>query len=114
MKISEVAKLMNARIVCGEHRLEEEIKHGFGSDLMSDVLRTEAEQLILITGLANLQTIRTAEMADIEFILFVRDKKATDEMVELAKENNLVVLETSNSMFKASGILFQAGLTPVF
>lgn len=114
MKISEVAKLMNARIICGKHRIEEEIKHGFGSDLMSDVLRTEVDHLMLITGLANLQTIRTAEMADIDYILFVRDKKATPEMIELAKENNMVILETPNSMFRASGELFQAGLTPVF
>lgn len=114
MNINEVAQLVNARIVCGDHRLSEKIERGFGSDLMSDVLRLESDHLLLVTGLANVQTIRTAEMADIEFILFVRDKRASAEMLKLAKENNLVVLESSYSLFKVCGILYENGLKPVY
>lgn len=114
MKIKEVSSLLNARIVCGAHRLEESVIYGFGSDLMSDVLTLDSIDLLLITGLANVQTIRTAEMADIHFVLFVRNKKVTEEMIELAKENNLVILESPYSLFKASGILFSNGLKPVY
>ncbi len=49
----------------------------FGSDLMSDVLTLEDHDLLLITGLANPQTIRTAEMADIKMIIIARGKEIT-------------------------------------
>jgi predicted transcriptional regulator len=114
MKIKEIVESLNAKLVCGEDLLETEIKYCFASDLMSDVLTLENTNILLITGLANIQTIRTAEMADILAILFVRKKKASKEMLELAAENNLVLMETAYSMFRSSGILYQKGLNPVF
>lgn len=114
MKISEVVKLTGATVVCGESRLDNEVTQGFSSDLMSDVLTLDCDNMLLITGLANAQTIRTAEMADIQFILLTRDKKATCDMIELAHETGLVLMCTPFSLFKTSGLLFQAGLKPVY
>ena len=86
----------------------------FASDLMSDVLTLDTENLILITGLTNLQAIRTAEMADIPAIVFVRNKKANQEMLEVAIENGMCILESPYSLFKSSGLLYQAGLKPIY
>lgn len=114
MKIKEIAQLLDAKIVGGEGMADVDVKAGFASDLMSDVLTLEINNFLLITGLANLQTIRTAEMSDISYILFVRNKKATDEMIELANENDIVIIECPFSLFKACGILYQNGLEPVY
>ena len=61
-----------------------------------------------------IQTIRTCEMAEIRIILFVRGKKVTDEMKKLASENKMVLMETEYSLYKTSGLLFQAGIKPVY
>lgn len=114
MKLSEVLQLTEATLVCGENRLGNEVEKAFSSDLMSDVLTIDSDDILLITGLSNPQAIRTAEMADIHFILLVRNKKATDEMVEIARENGMVLMETSFSLYKSSGILYSAGLNPVY
>jgi hypothetical protein len=114
MKIREVMEATAASLVCGSDRMEDEVKEGFSSDLMSDVLTLRTAELLLITGLCNIQTIRTAEMADIHYILFVRNKKATPAMVELAAENNMLIMETPYSLFKTSGILYSRGLKPVY
>lgn len=114
MKLKEIAAVLNATISCGADKLEEEVEMGYSSDLMSDVLTLDTDNLILITGLVNLQAIRTAEMADIRAIVFVRNKKATEQMIELAGENGLVILESPYSLFKSSGLLFQAGLKPIY
>ena len=114
MKLKEIAAILHATISCGAERLEEEVEVGYSSDLMSDVLTLDTDNLVLITGLANLQAIRTAEMADIRAIVFVRNKKASFQMLELATENDLCILESPYSMFKSSGLLFQAGLKPVY
>ena len=114
MKIKEIAAVVNATISCGAERLEDEIEMGYSSDLMSDVLTLDTDNLVLITGLVNLQAIRTAEMADIRAIIFVRNKKATEPMLELAHENGMCILESPYSLFKSSGLLFQAGLKPIY
>ncbi len=94
--------------------MSKQIAKGFASDLMSDVLTLDTDDLLLITGLTNMQTLRTAEMADISCVLFVRDKRVTDEMKKLAIENEMVLLECKYSMFKTIGMLFEAGLKPVY
>ncbi|MBL7903812.1 MAG: hypothetical protein JNL22_02200 [Bacteroidales bacterium] len=114
MKIKEVVELLNARVVSGQNLLESEVEYCFASDLMSDVLTLESDNLLLLTGLANLQTIRTSEMSDINKIIFVRRKKATDEMIRLAAENEIILIECDYSMFRSAGILYNAGLKPVY
>ena len=94
--------------------MHEEVDTGFASDLLSDVLTLQTSNLVLLTGLANVQTIRTAEMADIYYIVLVRGKKATPEILELARENNQVIIECNFSMFKSAGLLFNAGLKAVY
>jgi hypothetical protein len=114
MKIREVAGLLNARIVCGENLLDHDVEYAFASDLMSDVLTVEMRNIVLLTGLANIQAMRTAEMSDVRTVILVRNKKANIEMVSIARQNEMVLLEFQGSMFKASGILFNTGIKPVY
>ena len=51
-------------------------------------------------------------MMDMRCIVFVRDKKPTDEMIELAKDADIVLLSTHKRMFDACGILYSSGLKP--
>jgi hypothetical protein len=114
MKIEKIIQLLDAKIVCGENRISDEISNAFSSDLMSDVLTLDAENILLITGLANVQIIRTAEVAEIHYLLIVRNKKVSEDIVELAKTLNMVLIESPYSMFKASGILYANGLNPLY
>lgn len=114
MKIKDLSKLLTANIVCGFEFEDMHVNQAFASDLMSDVLTLRESSPLLITGLANVQTIRTAEMADIKVILFARNKKITQEMMELARENKNVLLECPYSVFRISGILYEAGIKPVY
>ena len=75
MTIKEITEIIDGRVICCEDKLSTQVEYAFSSDLMSDVLTVEKENLLLITGLANLQTIRTSEMSDITCIIFGRDKK---------------------------------------
>ena len=114
MKIANVVKLLNAKVITGSSKLDEEVLYGFASDLLSDVLTIDRERLLLLTGMANLQAIRTAEMAEIICVVFVRDKKMTPEMIELASENNIVTIESPFSLFRTISVLHDNGLQPVF
>ncbi|MCT4616455.1 MAG: DRTGG domain-containing protein [Marinifilaceae bacterium] len=114
VKVADIVKKLNAKIICGDENQSKELLSGFASDLMSDVLTLDTEDLLLITGLNNLQTIRTSEMSDVSYILFVRNKKANSAMIDLAKENNITLIECSHSMFRACYLLHELGLKPVY
>ncbi len=114
MKVKDILRILDARIICGEEQKEYSINVAFASDLMSDVLTLINDNVLLITGLANIQTIRTAEMSDINSIVFVRNKKASREMIALAEESNIILIECRYSMFRTCGLLYQAGVKPIF
>jgi len=115
MTIQEIVTHIEGRIIVGAHHQDDNVECAFASDLMSDVLTiTSSHKIMLITGLCNMQTIRTCEMSDIKVILFVRGKKATDEMIELAEENEMVLIETPFSMYRTSGVLFNLELPPIY
>jgi hypothetical protein len=80
---------------------------------MSDVLAFVKGKTLLLTGLTNQQVVRTAEMADLSAIVFVRGKKPETEIVELAVENGIVLLLTRDTMYTASGKLYSNGLEGV-
>ncbi len=85
MTIRDITKILSADIICGEENLEKEVHNACASDMMSDVLAFVKDQSVLVTGLCNPQVIRTAEMMDMICVVFVRSKKPTEEMIELAK-----------------------------
>jgi hypothetical protein len=114
MILQDVCTLVSGSVICGESRLNEDVTHAFASDLLSDVLTIKTNHFILITGLANVQCIRTAEMSDISFILVARNKYISQEMKDLAIENNMVLISSPFSLFKCSGLLYTAGINPVF
>ncbi len=115
MKAEEVARLIDGVVLSGKNLLDKvEVKTAFAADLMSDVLTLDSNNLLLITGLSNIQIIRTSEILDIKAILLVRNKKPDNEMIELARQNNIALISSPLSMFHACGILYKEGLKPLF
>lgn len=103
--------LLDAEVLCCEEKLGSHVYSAFGCDLMSDVLAFVDNQAVLLSGLVNPQVIRTAVMMDMNCIVFVRSKKPTPEMLELAEESGIVVLSTDKTMYTSCGILYSNGLT---
>ena len=90
--------------------LDMEVHMGCGADLMSDVLAFTHEGTLLMTGLTNPQVVRTAEMAGIQAIVFVRGKVPPPETIALAEEKGIALLASKYTMFETCGRLYQAGL----
>lgn len=110
MKISTIRDLLDAKIVCGEDMLDDDVFSACGSDMMSDVLAYVKDQAVLLTGLVNSQVIRTAEMMDMVCIVFVRSKQPTQEMIDLARDHGMAVLTTDMRLYEACGKLYVNGL----
>ena len=110
MKISRLQELLDAKVLCCESSISHEVNSACGSDMMSDVLAYVKNQAVLLTGLVNPQVIRTALMMDMVCIIFVRSKAPNEEMIELAKENGIVMMSTNKTLYNTCGILYSNGL----
>ncbi len=113
MLLSEVKKIVDAEVLClGVKMNEIDLPTAYASDLLSDVLAFASPGCLLITGLTNLQIVRTAQMMDIPAILFVRGKVPPDEVVEIAQNVGIPMLLTYMTMYEACGRLYVHGLPP--
>ena len=114
MKIKEIAQLVDRQIVGAPVDETYEVEKAFASDLMSDVLRFSMDETVLVTGLCNNQTMRTAEMADLRVVVLGRDKQPDEDMLELAVDADITLVKSKFSIFKISGILYNAGIKPLY
>lgn len=110
MRISEIRDILDASVLCGQHRLEEDINTAFAGDMMSDVLAWSEALEFLLTGLVNTQVIRTADMMDIGLVLFVRGKLPSQEIIQMAEQRDMVLLATKHRLYTSCGLLYKAGL----
>jgi len=113
MTLKEIKELLQAEVISGSDSLDVEITFAGGSDLMSDVLAFSKPGILLLTGLSNAQSVRTANIIDAKAIVYVRGKKPDKMGIELAREKGIPLLSTKYMMYTACGLLFSHGLPGV-
>lgn len=111
MKLAEILRIVEGTLVTKEADLSMDVTLACGADLMSDVLAYCKPRALLLTGLTHPQVVRTAEMADIAAIVFVRGKKPPEETVSLAEEKNIPLITSPYTMFELCGRLYMNNLS---
>lgn len=110
MNLAEVLSVTEGKLISGDVDLSQEVFMACGADLMSDVLAFTHAGTLLLTGLTNPQVVRTAEMAGIVAIVFVRGKLPPPETVALAQEKGIPLLASKHTLYESCGRLYQARL----
>jgi hypothetical protein len=110
MTLKDVITILEGESLNPEADLDVEVPCAFSSDLISDILMCTKEPTLILTGLTNNQVIRLADMIDIIGIVFVRGKEPLDEIIEMAQERKLPLIGTKLTMYRSSGLLYNAGL----
>ena len=113
MTILDMVSVLNAKVLRGFDKIDTPVYTACCSDLMSDVLAFVDEKTVLITGLTNPHVIRTSEMLDLKCLVFARGKVPTEDILDSADEQGLVVLTTKATAFTACGLLYEAGMRGV-
>lgn len=110
MTLTDVKEILECEVICGNNLDATAIKMGCGCDLMSDVLRFIKPDSLLLTGLTHAQAVRTAEIADVKAICFVRGKKPDEATIQLAKDKGIWLLATQLPLYESCGKLSHEGL----
>ncbi len=81
---------------------EAEIRSGYTSDLLSDVMARAQRDCVLITIQAHRNTIAVCAMVGARAVLICNQRDIPDEMLEAAREDGIAVLRTRDNQFKTS------------
>jgi hypothetical protein len=107
MTLAEIRDLLAAEpLFAGD--LSCAVEGASAADLMSDVLASSKPGMLLLTSLASPQVLRTAVVADLCGVVLCGGKRASAELISLARAANLPLLATGLSMFEAAGLLYAA------
>ena len=110
MLLGDIQRILEAEVIAGDGLEAIQVEMACGADLMSDVLAHIKAGSLLLTGLTNPQAVRTAEMANVRAICFVRGKRPFPETIALAESEGLPVMATDLPMFESCGRLYAQGL----
>ena len=95
MDLIRIADLLEAKLIYGPDGWEKiNIASVFASDLMSDVLMSDRDELLLITSLSSEQSIRSAGIVGCEAVVIANHKTVTAGMIELAQELDVALFCT--------------------
>ena len=115
MLVQDIVALLKAReiYIAQDNIYQKNYDKGFATDLMSDalaLLKDETEDVLFLTGLANVQSLRTAEVLDLDTVILVRGKPLDKQMIETAKDLHINLFQTDQTMFEACGLLYGKGM----
>ncbi len=110
LTLEEVLAAIDGKVISKNVDLGMVVDKGCGADLMSDVLAFTHTGTLLMTGLTNPQVVRTAEIAGIKAIVFVRGKYPPPETIALAEEKGIPLLVSRYTMYETCGRLYNRGL----
>jgi predicted transcriptional regulator len=80
---------------------------------MSEILAFAKSKELMITGLTNIQSIRTADFVGVSAVIYCRGKLPEKKVIEFAGQKRIPVLVTKMGMFDICGVLYSRGLKGV-
>lgn len=110
MQLNEIKHILECRVLTPEMDLTSGVDVVVASDGMSEILAFHHPGALMVTGLTNIQSVRTADVADVEAIVYIRGKLPNDKVIELARQKRIPLLATHLGMFDVCGILRDNGL----
>ncbi len=113
MTLAEIKDILECEVLTDDDDLSLEVHEVVASDGMSEILAFAKSGELMITGLTNIQSIRTADVAGVSAVIYCRGKRPDRRIVDFARQKRIPVMVTRMVMFDICGILYNKGLKGV-
>jgi|Deesub1362A_J573_1020465.scaffolds.fasta_scaffold00196_31 predicted transcriptional regulator len=107
MTLKEIASHLNLEIITGGDHLSLEVKDGYTSDLLSDVIAHAPPACLWITLQIHVNIVAVAKLKDLAGIVIVNGRQPDEETKQKAREERIPLLLTKETAFRISGRLYQ-------
>ena len=106
MKLKEIVDKLNLDVRISVNNLDAEVRNGYVSDLLSDVLGNSEENDLWITLQIHPNTVAIASMKGLSGIVIINGREPEEETVKKAEEENISIIVTKMTAFELSGKLY--------
>jgi len=113
MTLDEIRDILQCEVLTEGDDLTLDVQYVVASDGMSEILAFARSKELMITGLTNIQAVRTADIAGVSAVVFCRGKRPDVRVVEFAKKKRIPIFVTRLVMFDICAILYNRGLKGV-
>jgi len=107
MKVSDLVEKLNLNVFSGEPGLNNEVKGGYVSDLLSDVMGHAKENEVWVTLQTHRNVLAIASLKDLAAIILVKGLEPDKDMLEHSNREGVPVLGTKLGTFELTGRLYQ-------
>ncbi len=111
MTLRDITERFHLEILSGESNLDREVKHGYASDLMSDVIANAGENDLWITLQIHVNVVAVAVMKGLSGVILIGGRHPEEATLTKAKAENMPLLVSELPTFEMVGRLYNAGIT---
>jgi len=108
MKLEDLATNIGARMVTAGKPGGTTVAKVYAGDRVSDLLNEASDKTLLVSNLASVQMLRVAELMDVPGICFVNGVEPDAEMIQLAEDNDTLLMVSPQGVFETCGLIYQA------
>jgi predicted transcriptional regulator len=106
MTVNDIAQKLNLTILSGNTGMEREVKGGYVSDLLSDVMGYSREGQVWITLQSHKNVMAIASLKDLAAVILVKGIKPSADTVQQSNEENIPILGTELETYDIAGLLY--------
>lgn len=110
MKLKEIVAALGLEVRSGSGLLEKEVKGGYASDLLSDVMAHTKPGDLWITLQVHLNIVAVATLNDLAGIILVNGREPEEATLRKATEEGVVLMVSPLSTFEVAGRLYEMGI----
>lgn len=106
MTVREIAEKLNLKVFSGEKGLDKEIKGGYVSDLLSDVMGFAKEGSVWITLQTHKNVMAIATLKDLAAVILVKGFEPEADTMEVSNDEDIPILGSGEQTFELTGKIF--------
>jgi predicted transcriptional regulator len=110
MTLGEVVEALNLEVRTGKDEMDREVKGGYASDLLSDVIAGATEGDLWLTLQLHQNIVAVAFLNNLAGIVVVGGREPNPDTLQKAQEQDVPVLVSPLPTYELAGRLYQLGI----
>ncbi len=111
MKLSELVKKFDLKVKCAVHELDRDIKSGYVSDLLSDVIANGRAGEVWVTLQIHHNIVGVASLKSIAAIVIINGREPEEDTIKKAENEGIPIMVSKLSAFELVGRLYENGIS---
>ncbi len=111
MKLKEIVKKLKLEVRAGADKLDNDVKGGYASDIISDVMANARDGDIWITFQTHENMVAVASLNNIAGVIIVNGREPDKDVIGRAEKEGVVILVSKEPAFGVAGQLHVLGIS---